>query len=729
MRIPLYKFSLIIILLAWSASQDIHAQEGSELALTGITNFGQIHVLGSSSTGFVRVTNSGSESITLTEGGLTGASEFVLSSEPQFPRTLQPGEYMLWNFRFFPQEAGERSAEISVTSNAIGSPHSITLRAEGVDPPLGPWNWKFVGRPLGLRDVNSITIDQEDDDIWYVTSGSGLIITRDGGISWSHPLPERFMHSNAFAVDRTEPNRLYAGIHNELYVSIDRGLSWKLRHTLPVGDTIRSLTTDAEDGTIFVPYSIGSGGDVMNPGVYISHDFGATWDFHSFGYAENGIIPWEIVKDPISHALYIATEIADHPQPYDPPFFRSLDNGQTWEDVSGTLPWHGVSIDLDPPNQEVYFLTEGTGLFKSVDQGQNWQYLSNYFYLELLYDQQRSKRLYGGATTWNSEGGAFASDDAGYSFEQIGLSNLIVNSLALNSSHSKLYAASYGAGIFMTPVIEPGFTMNVGHSGAWFNPVTSGQGLLIDVAPEENYVFLAWFTYTDADSDTPFEHHWFTAQGEYEGYKAELILYETLGGRFDDPQEVITNPVGEVTLSFTDCSSGVMSYNIETWGKRGSFPLNRVIPGSESICEERDESAHESVDINAGMDGAWYEQDTSGQGYLIDTHVNPDGSNFIFVAWFTYGTDSASGHRWLTAQGNYEGSSAELDVYETTGGSFDDPIKPETEKIGTMRLEFFDCNYALLTYDLINDSIDGSASITRVIPGAHGLCEEIAGAD
>jgi len=37
--------------------------------------------------------------------------------------------------------------------------------------------------------------------------------------------------------------------------------------------------------------------------------------------------------------------------------------------------------------------------------------------------------------------------------------------------------------------------------------------------------------------------------------------------------------------------------------------LQRLIPGSGNICEKRDASifALESVDINTGMDGAWFD--------------------------------------------------------------------------------------------------------------------------
>ena len=127
------------------------------------------------------------------------------------------------------------------------------------------------------------------------------------------------------------------------------------------------------------------------------------------------------------------------------------------------------------------------------------------------------------------------------------------------------------------------------------------------------------------------------------------------------------------------------------------------------------------------MEGGWFEPNTSGQGFFIDIYPEPEGGNFIFVAWFTYGEDTASGLRWLTAQGSFEGYRAEIDVFETTGGSFDDPQEPGTTRVGTMSLDFTDCSNAQLTYSLPATAAEGNIAITRVIPGGQALCEELTG--
>lgn len=85
--------------------------------------------------------------------------------------------------------------------------------------------------------------------------------------------------------------------------------------------------------------------------------------------------------------------------------------------------------------------------------------------------------------------------------------------------------------------------------------------------------------------------------------------------------------------------------------------------------------------------------------------------------------------RWLTAQGDFAGSTAEIDVYETTGGSFDDSQAVDIGKVGTMTFDFTDCSNAQLSYTLTDDELAGDMAISRLIPGGQALCEELAGAD
>ena len=131
----------------------------------------------------------------------------------------------------------------------------------------------------------------------------------------------------------------------------------------------------------------------------------------------------------------------------------------------------------------------------------------------------------------------------------------------------------------------------------------------------------------------------------------------------------------------------------------------------------------QSININQGIAGAWFDSAKAGQGFLID--INPD-TQFIFIAWFTYEQASAKigapEQRWLTAQGNFSGGAASIPLFVTSGGLFDDPQATTTEEVGSLSVNFSSCTDGEIEYDLPNDGLQGQISITRVISGTEGLC-------
>lgn len=139
--------------------------------------------------------------------------------------------------------------------------------------------------------------------------------------------------------------------------------------------------------------------------------------------------------------------------------------------------------------------------------------------------------------------------------------------------------------------------------------------------------------------------------------------------------------------------------------------------------------------INAGLNDAWYNPQSDGQGFFIN--VFPAAEK-LFLGWFTYETDQRPQpapsaelgepyHRWLTAIGPWQGSHAALDVTNTSGGYFDDPAavtRSGAGSYGTIDLEFHDCRSATLAYDLPGIG-QGSIPIVRLVDDNTALCEAL----
>lgn len=137
----------------------------------------------------------------------------------------------------------------------------------------------------------------------------------------------------------------------------------------------------------------------------------------------------------------------------------------------------------------------------------------------------------------------------------------------------------------------------------------------------------------------------------------------------------------------------------------------------------------QTITLNYGMSGSWFNPDTPGQGYLID--VDPVART-LFVAWFVYDTVAGtqtgeipgSEQRWFTAQGYYLGPRADLVVSQSRGGVFNQSNAVSTEAVGTLTIEFQDCNTAVLNFDLDAFALSGSVPIIRLLPDV--VCQRIA---
>jgi len=140
--------------------------------------------------------------------------------------------------------------------------------------------------------------------------------------------------------------------------------------------------------------------------------------------------------------------------------------------------------------------------------------------------------------------------------------------------------------------------------------------------------------------------------------------------------------------------------------------------------------------INPGLNDAWYNPATDGQGFLVV--VYPDIEQ-MYVAWFTFDTErppedvtaqlGGPGQRWLTAQGPYDGDSANLTIFVTKGGVFDAAQPPATTDPagdGTMTLEFADCTAGLVNYKITSLGISGKIPIQRIALDNVPLCEALA---
>ena len=180
------------------------------------------------------------------------------------------------------------------------------------------------------------------------------------------------------------------------------------------------------------------------------------------------------------------------------------------------------------------------------------------------------------------------------------------------------------------------------------------------------------------------------------------------------------------SFSLTFDEPGEIGYHCDLHGAPGGGMFGTLTV--ESSSDDTD-----TMPINFGMTGSWYNPDTSGQGFLFD--VVPDGDPpLVQVYWFTYDQEAGgpSAQRWLIAQGSWQDgdSAVVLEVIQVTGGSFDsaDP-SPSNETIGMAEIQFHDCTTATMTYEFDFDGesdnpVNGTIPLQRLSPDV--MCASLA---
>ena len=155
----------------------------------------------------------------------------------------------------------------------------------------------------------------------------------------------------------------------------------------------------------------------------------------------------------------------------------------------------------------------------------------------------------------------------------------------------------YSIQVSSIEIYEPSFTINAGHSGAWYNPSTPGQGILFEVLPDTNTVFMAWFTYDTVAPPADIaaivgapEHRWLTGLGviDHETNSITFDLALTTGGLFNNSQGVVNsepNSYGTLTAEINNCTDMDISYDLINQELSGEFPMIRISDDNVALCE------------------------------------------------------------------------------------------------------------------------------------------------
>jgi len=317
--------------------------------------------------------------------------------------------------------------------------------------------WDYI-RNCNCQEGHAIAIDPNDDQhIFFTTNDGGLLVSEDGGGSWSDlsikGLGARAPRSVGF--DPTNPKRIYVGGYtgNGFWRTSDGGKTWMQSFFGPPNVYPTQPVVDPIDGTVYVA--------TLSMGVYKSTNYGATFTrIDQAPGAAPGVFlnigGRGLAMDPNNrHTLFLAARGKGT--------WKTVDGGVSWVNVDPTF---ALSETIDPSNSNVVYAagdpsTGDPGVIKSIDGGNTFFPSGNGF-------PGTSQTARTGAIQVNPrdpnqlfvgfEGdGVYASSDAGATWIAANtcLTNTDVQGITMDLASPKtLYVSTFGS-VFKT-------------SGDWF---------------------------------------------------------------------------------------------------------------------------------------------------------------------------------------------------------------------------------------------------------------------
>ena len=303
-----------------------------------------------------------------------------------------------------------RGGRVTAVAGSVAAPSTFYLGASGG----GIWKTEDYGTSwnnvsdgyFSTPSIGDIAVAQNDANIIYVGTGSdglrsnviagkGMYKSIDGGATWQHIGLDDTGHIGAVEINPENHNVVYvaaigqafnANEERGLYKTVDGGRNWE--QVLYISDETGISDVEMLPGNpeiVFAtawkaerkPWTIISGGENEEGGLFKSVDGGASWDKITEGLPTGLIGKMDLALSPAdSSIVYLLVEAPGD----EAGLYKSIDQGQTFEQVSDhdgiiTRPFYYANIDVDPQNPDIVYAMS-TGNFISKDGGENWERLA-----------------------------------------------------------------------------------------------------------------------------------------------------------------------------------------------------------------------------------------------------------------------------------------------------------------------------------------------------------------
>ncbi len=255
-----------------------------------------------------------------------------------------------------------------------------------------------VGPSYVSGRIADIDFHPQDDNIWYVSVGSGGVWkTENAATTWKPLFDKQSCYSiGCLAIDERDPSRIWVG----------------------TGENVGGRHVGFGDG------------------IYLSENGGDSWT--NMGLKESEHISQIIVHPDNSNVVWVAAQGPLWSKGGQRGVYKTTDGGKTWKRTLGDDVWTGATDLLIDPNDPMVLYAAtwdrhrtvaaymgggpGSGIHKSTDGGETWTKLtkgiptSNLGKIGLAMSPKESTRLYAAIELDHKKGGVYMSEDGGSSW-------------------------------------------------------------------------------------------------------------------------------------------------------------------------------------------------------------------------------------------------------------------------------------------------------------------------
>lgn len=305
---------------------------------------------------------------------------------------------------------------------------------------FGTMKARHIGPAIMSGRISSLDASQKDPRIIYVGAASGGVWKSiNSGTTFKPVFDDHIQSIGAIAIDQKSNDTVWVGtgepwlrnsisVGKGIYKTMDGGERWELMGLEETEHIAKIIINPMNSNIVYVAALGNVWANNNDRGIYKTIDGGKSWEKIFFVNETTGCS--DLVMDPRNPNIIYAGMWDFQRKPYEfrsggagSGVFKTVDGGKNWEKVI-IAPYDTlgrISVAYSSVNPDIiYSLIESkkTGLYRSIDNGRTWQLRTTSpivaarpFYFSLLVpDPIDTNRIYKPGFTLR------VSDDGGYSF-------------------------------------------------------------------------------------------------------------------------------------------------------------------------------------------------------------------------------------------------------------------------------------------------------------------------